>query len=126
MKGFYPGQDEANEKALLSDKPAVACSARAAVSGWPEALQAWANAELQRPGCNPVDVLATMANLQVQTFACFLGPLVGGGQQGHSDRRGALRRHGSPPHGKPCEGRRRTAQAAQRSGGNSRALPQIG
>ena len=78
MKGFYPDQDEANEKALLSDKPAVACSARAAVSGWPEALQAWANAELQRPGCNPVDVLATMASLQVQTFACFLGPLVGG------------------------------------------------
>ena len=66
---------EAQARHLTSANPRERLSARCAVSGWPDQVRDWVAAERDRRE-NPVDILYTLANLQVQVFASVAAALI--------------------------------------------------
>lgn len=72
--------DDALATALTSKSPIARIMARGLAAGWCEPMAEWLNAELNRPGANPIDVLQGLATLQAQTLAAFAAQVMGADQ----------------------------------------------
>ncbi|MBX3580104.1 MAG: hypothetical protein KF723_23115 [Rhizobiaceae bacterium] len=75
--------EEVIEAGISSPHPVHRMMARLVATGAIEAIAEWGNEEQRRPDYKRADLLLALAHLQIQTFASFVGAMLG--PDGHKD-----------------------------------------